>query len=444
MIETKGLFEFEIEPQPYKNFMVFVSMDYAKSGVELRGGDTDYSKMENTFNLIKAQIDNSLDCQWDPKDIIIATNFEFEYRGVKTYVLDEICDYSQFFHKHYATLELMKKGVFEGQNIWYHDLDAFQLEPFNFPYFGGDWGTCVYPGGDGHSLQCGVIYLKPSSQDIFEHLVTNMKNKRYNTHCDEQVTRMDVKLNPKFSSRVSILDTSYNMGMTGFEERYHGAVKPIKVIHFSPNKLKDWDYFAEGENPLNIKLVDNRLKNILIKNKVNWTNQDEKIFCLGLSKTGTKSFAIAMRELGYTSCHNGGRNLTPELLEKYDSFSESKTCWVEYKKLSTLYPNSKFILSYRDKEEWADRIIEWYNPKFKISYIDWHKNGNYNDKKLDTKEELMDFYQEHYDNVKLYFKNNLLVHNVFENDGYDTLCKFLNKEIPTNSYPTLKNEKVKN
>ena len=56
----------------------------------------------------------------------------------------------------------------------------------------------------------------------------------------------------------------------------------------------------------------------------------------------------------------------------------------------------------------------------------------------------MDFYQEHYDNVKLYFKNNLLVHNVFENDGYDTLCKFLNKEIPTNSYPTLKNEKVKN
>ena len=95
-------------------------------------------------------------------------------------------------------------------------------------------------------------------------------------------------------------------------------------------------------------------------------------------------------------------------------------------------------------KEWADRIIEWYNPKFKISYIDWHKNGNYNDKKLDTKEELMDFYQEHYYNVKLYFKNNLLVHNVFENDGYDTLCKFLNKEIPTNSYPTLKNEKVKN
>ena len=60
MIETKGLFNFVPEIKPYKNFMVFVSMDYDKSGVKLRGGDTDYSKMENTFNLIKAQIRISL------------------------------------------------------------------------------------------------------------------------------------------------------------------------------------------------------------------------------------------------------------------------------------------------------------------------------------------------------------------------------------------------
>ena len=40
---------------------------------------------------------------------------------------------------------MMEKGIFEGQDIWYHDLDAFQLEPFDFPYFEGDWGTSVYP-----------------------------------------------------------------------------------------------------------------------------------------------------------------------------------------------------------------------------------------------------------------------------------------------------------
>ena len=265
MIETKGLFNFTPEPQKYKNFMVFVSMDYEKSGVKLRGGDTDYSKMENTLNLIRLQIDNSLDCGWDPKDIVIATNFNFEYKGVKTYVLDEICDYSQFYHKQYATLEMMKKGIFENQSIWYHDLDAFQLEPFDFPYFEGDWGTSVYPGGDGHSCQCGVIYLKHNSQDIFEHLVFNMKNRIYNTHEDEVVIRNDVKLNPKFSYRVSVLNTSYNMGMTGFNERYNGAVKPIKVVHFHPNDERQWNYMVECKNDLGVKIVNDRLSNLFKK-----------------------------------------------------------------------------------------------------------------------------------------------------------------------------------
>tara|TARA_A100001201_G_scaffold141700_1_gene137790 strand:- start:1072 stop:1890 length:819 start_codon:yes stop_codon:yes gene_type:complete len=253
----------DYKAQPYKNFMVFVSMDYDKSGVELRSGDTDYSKMENTFNLLKAQIDNSLECGWDAKDIIIATNFEFEYRNVKTYVLDEICDYSQFFHKQYATLEMMKKGIFEGQNIWYHDLDAFQLDAFDFPYFDGDWGTCVYPNGDGHSCQCGIIYLKHSSQDIFEYLVNNMKLRNYNTHDDEVVIRNEVKLNPNFSHRVSTLDTSYNLGMTGFRYRYEFADKPIKVVHFHPDDERQWNTMVEGKNELNVKIVNDRLLSVI-------------------------------------------------------------------------------------------------------------------------------------------------------------------------------------
>jgi len=255
-------------PEPYKNFMVFVSMDYKKSGVDLRTGDTDYSKFENTLNLIRAQIDNSIECGWSANDIIIATNFEFEYKNVKAYVLDEICTYSQFFHKQYATLELMKKGVFEGQNIWYHDLDAFQLEQFDFPYFRGDWGTCIYPNGDGHSCQCGIIYLKHSSQDMFEHLVENMKLERYGTHDDEVVIRNDIKLNPRFANRVSILDTSYNLGMTGFRYRYEQAIKPIKVVHFHPDDHNQYNTMVEGKNEINVKIVNDRLLSIIKKHEL--------------------------------------------------------------------------------------------------------------------------------------------------------------------------------
>ena len=264
IIETQGVFNVN-KNMPYKNFMVFVNMDYEKSNVKLREGDTEYNNEDKTLDLIKAQIDNSLECNWDPKDIIIATNFDFSYKGVKPYILDEICDYSQFFHKQYALLELMKKGVFENQPIWYHDLDAFQLEPFNFPQFSGDWGTCVYPNGDGHSCQCGVIYFKSSAQDILEYLVSNMKNRTYNTHDDEVVIRNEVKLNPKFASRVSVLNTRYNMGMTGFNDRYNKAAKPIKVVHFHPDNKRNWDSMVEGKNDLGVKVVNDRLINIINK-----------------------------------------------------------------------------------------------------------------------------------------------------------------------------------
>jgi hypothetical protein len=162
----------------------------------------------------------------------------------------------------------MKKGIFEGENIWYHDLDAFQLNKFSFPYFIGDWGTCVYPNGDGHSCQCGVIYLKHSSKDIFEFLVNNMKAKNFQTPDDEVVIRNFVKLNPEYSNRVSVLNTSYNMGMTGFNDRYQNAEKPIKVAHFHPNNPKQYSYMVEGKNDLNVKIVNERLLNILKKNKL--------------------------------------------------------------------------------------------------------------------------------------------------------------------------------
>ena len=87
-----------------KNFMVFVNKDYEDLDVKLRKGDTDYSDNDKTVRFIKAQIENSIELGWDPKDIVIATNFDVEHMGVKTYILDEVCDYSQFFHKEYALL----------------------------------------------------------------------------------------------------------------------------------------------------------------------------------------------------------------------------------------------------------------------------------------------------------------------------------------------------
>ena len=69
-----------------KNFMVFVKADYMDLGVELREGDTDYSDDDKTIRFIKAQIENSIVLGWKPEDIVIATNFNVEYMGVKTHI----------------------------------------------------------------------------------------------------------------------------------------------------------------------------------------------------------------------------------------------------------------------------------------------------------------------------------------------------------------------
>ena len=44
-------------------------------------------------NLMKIQVDNSLSLGWSVNNIISATNFEYEYRGVRSIVVD---DYETF------------------------------------------------------------------------------------------------------------------------------------------------------------------------------------------------------------------------------------------------------------------------------------------------------------------------------------------------------------
>jgi hypothetical protein len=41
-------------------------------------------KFEGLGTLIQAQIENSLDLGWQPEDIIILANFDYEFRSVKT------------------------------------------------------------------------------------------------------------------------------------------------------------------------------------------------------------------------------------------------------------------------------------------------------------------------------------------------------------------------
>ena len=85
-----------------------------------------------------------------------------------------------------------------------------------------------------------------------------------------------------------------------------------------------------------------------------------KIFCIGLSKTGTTSLARALEILGYktrdyigvTSYFAG--DLTSINLQEIDANEAFTDTPIPsfYKQLDEKYPNSKFILTTRNMEDW--------------------------------------------------------------------------------------------
>ena len=68
---------------------------------------------EDLFQSFRAQIDNSIERGWKREDIIIGTNFDFEYNGVKNKLLTDVCEENPFCNKFYGMLELMQKEELE-------------------------------------------------------------------------------------------------------------------------------------------------------------------------------------------------------------------------------------------------------------------------------------------------------------------------------------------
>ena len=90
------------------------------------------------------------------------------------------------------------------------------------------------------------------------------------------------------------------------------------------------------------------------------TTVREKVFGIGLSRTGTTSLTEALRALGYKTVHcplsivafNGSElKLNTAIVEQFDAFTDSPVARV-YRELDQAYPGSKFILTTRPLDKW--------------------------------------------------------------------------------------------
>ena len=77
-----------------------------------------------------------------------------------------------------------------------------------------------------------------------------------------------------------------------------------------------------------------------------------KLFIIGLPRTGTTSISIAMLDYGFKVAHTA---YTKQAFELADVISDSP-CFCDYPELDALYPNSKFVYLDRALEQWIPSI----------------------------------------------------------------------------------------
>ena len=88
--------------------------------------------IEPMDTMIKAQISNSLELGWNIKDIILLTNFDYEFKGVKAIKanLNKKCLTGS---KIFGMKFLFDNDMIGDEIIWAHDLDAWQNVWFEAP-----------------------------------------------------------------------------------------------------------------------------------------------------------------------------------------------------------------------------------------------------------------------------------------------------------------------
>ena len=212
--------------------------------------------IEKITTLLSAQIENSIEMGWNQCDIMILSNFDFEFMQVKTLRID-LNKHCYTGSKMFGLYDFMMHGaIFEGEVVWSHDLDCWQNVPFSTPDF-KDVGIAQY---SNKKFNGGSVFWKDSSKDIVLEIIEALKEEER-----EEPTLNRVLKSDKYKDRVTVLNNTYNVGCSGFVKRYERSIKPIRVCHFHPYNRIAWETHALDRNGIGEVAVTIRLERLLRK-----------------------------------------------------------------------------------------------------------------------------------------------------------------------------------
>lgn len=180
-----------------------------------------------------------------------------------------------------------------------------------------------------------------------------------------------------------------------------------------------------------------------------------KVFGLGLSRTGTSSLTVALWRLGITTKHYPRDRRTYEQLRDGDYCLDIlKTRFQAltdipvvpyFAQLDQVWPGSKFILTVRDKDPWLRSVEQLWQASRKW----WDGDQEYRQRAEFFRaavygsiwfnaDRFSHVYDTHVRNVLYYFRDrpdDFLLLNVCAGDGWDKLCPFLGLDAPDELFP---------
>ncbi len=164
-----------------------------------------------------------------------------------------------------------------------------------------------------------------------------------------------------------------------------------------------------------------------------------KIFCIGLSRSGSMTLNKALELLGYRSLFVLDYKQLEDNLSEYDAFTHTPLAAI-YKELDNRFPNSKFILNIRERESWLRSV----KRQWEATHSNDSEEGGreirlrvYGTDKFDH-DTLGRAYDQHREDVSQHFKDrnqSLLILDVCGGEGFEKLCPFLGKSIPSHQFP---------
>lgn len=223
---------------------------------------------EEAEKLMRIQIDNNLELNWHPKNIFLYTNFSYEYRGVVARQVPDIyAEFDPTSNKIPVILHLLR-----GQQLgtpgshglyWYHDLDVYQLQPFEPPRV-RNFGIARY--AYKHDWQCGSFFFSAAAAQAVEFFdIWNNEIKVIPTWSEYAKTRTDEKALKSLVLQkklvVEELNHRYNHVFKYADWTYARADRPILASHFHPEP-ESMARMVHGKNKHKIPFVPARLKKL--------------------------------------------------------------------------------------------------------------------------------------------------------------------------------------